>query len=383
MLITVAYDYETIYKRPNIDAVLVIDVSHSMRHADPNRLAQEAMKLFVDMLGSYNDRVGVVSYAGHVVDSLPLTIITDQRDKGYIKDFIGQLYYASWTDHSLGLVEAMRILEINYNPDNKQVIILLTDGNTNINPWIERTLADAEYDLYNVVTEAINRGIPIHTIGLNYDGTLDQEYIDAIAKATGGLSFETSQADNLMDIIRAIFKLIESAIIPPDPTPSPSPTQAPSPDPTPIINEYEESGFKWIIVIGLSLAVCTIIVLLIFARNRKRVFSGNLVINITDPITGPVEQILRNMIPYGKKTTLANLLEGRVSPVLTQVKLTPSPNSPSHLPKIIINCATSKIMIRKGFREHNDATCIEISPNEVVSLHLSKENIQIRLKYTC
>jgi len=382
LLLNTANDHETIYMRANVDAVLVIDVSHSMRHADPNRIAQEAMNLFVDMLGLYGDRVGVVSYAGHVVESLPLTTIAGQGDKDYIKNFISQLYYASWTDHSLGLIEAMEIL--NENSENKQVIILLTDGNTNINPWIERTSANAEYDLYSVITEARKRSIPIHTIGLNYDGTLDQEYIDNIADATSALSFETDSADNLTYIIRAIFaELMESIIIEAEPTPSPtqivSPMPTPEPTPTAIHDNGEYKGSFWLVFAGAFFIICIFIIILVSICRKKRVFTGSLFINILNPASTPIS---RSLIPYGRRTSLAALLEGKHSPLLTLVKLIPSPSAPSHMPRLIISCVSPGIVFRKSFHELNAAAGLTVDVGEVLMLHLLDENIQIRLKYT-
>ncbi len=41
---------------PQIDAVLVLDVSHSMSNSDPGSIGNEAMKLFIDMLSAKGDR---------------------------------------------------------------------------------------------------------------------------------------------------------------------------------------------------------------------------------------------------------------------------------------------------------------------------------------
>ena len=45
-----------------IDAVLVMDASNSMKNSDPERISSEAMKMFIDMLATTGDKVGVVSY---------------------------------------------------------------------------------------------------------------------------------------------------------------------------------------------------------------------------------------------------------------------------------------------------------------------------------
>ena len=484
---------------PPVDAVLILDVSHSMRHADPNRLAQEAMNLFIDMLGPYGGTVGVVSYAGHVVESLPLTAIGGQAGKDYIKNFINRQYYASWTDHSLGLVEAMRLMREGHNPEHRPIIILLTDGNKNLNPWGARTPEDAEYDLAQVLSEAAERSFPIHTIGLNYDGTLDQDYIDYIAAATGALSFETSSADNLLDIISAIIAeemalhMVEIAEMLADgelltihiPIPSPYVRQAdiiimsnrpvtdislkdpqnnpvifdganamlsqsniyalirimaprqgdwtllargvdgdsirvnllyPEAPPCPALpypypppsnpayvpystpdsaaaaaygyeDEYDDDdesaqpGRLLAVIVGVGLAAGVLIFMLMRIRRPKRIFIGKLLIEITDPQSGPVSPVLCNLTPYGRKTTLAVLLEGKAGPSLTQVKLTPSPNAPSHMPKLAFTCTSPEIRFRKGFRELSAAQGIDAGTGEVLTLQLAEGDTLIRLTY--
>ena len=505
----IIYEFDTIHDvyqlhstSTPIDAVLIIDVSHSMRHADPNRLAQEAMNLFIDMLGQNGCKVGIISYAGHVVESMPLTAIDGQASRDYIRDFINQLYYASWTDHSLGLLEAMHMMQEGHNPEHRPIIILLTDGNKNLNPWGIRTPDEAEYDLNQVLTEAVTRNIPIYTIGLNYDSTLDQDYIDHIAATTGALSFETATADNLLDIINAIIvqemslNITEIAELPADgelqtiyitipdsyvqqaniiimsnrpvtdvslfdpqknpiafdgemaalsesyvyvlvkimnpeqgewtlqargvdgddirvsllyqevPPPESRPTQltsAPYNIPESITENvaytyenaanqtgsatysYEDTFSRsnqfWIITIGAVVAACFLIFLVMHIRRPKRIFTGKLSIDIVDTQTVVASSVLCNLIPYGRKTTLAILLEGKFSPLLTQVILTPSPTAPSHLPRLVFKCASPKIEFRKDFIKCSAAQGIEISIGQALNLHLVEENRQLRMNY--
>ena len=192
--------------RPLLDAVLVIDVSNSMRGSDPNRLAQEAMKLFIDMLGTNNDRVGIVAYAGEVKAYLPLTLLDSPAAQATLRDFIDNLYYAGWTDHSTGITKAIQLLfDTENEANNTPLLLLLTDGNTVISPNSPRTYAQAREKLQAKVYYAANTLLPIYTIGLNHDGTLNRFYIEHIAAATNARAFETTGPEALPGIITEIL----------------------------------------------------------------------------------------------------------------------------------------------------------------------------------
>jgi len=117
-----------------IDAVLVLDVSRSMQTADPENISRDAMNLFLEKLTENRDRAGVVAYAGKVENSLELHKIENRET---IKNFINDLEYASWTDHGLGLTEAISIMD--FDKTRQGIIVFLTDGNMNVSPSATRT----------------------------------------------------------------------------------------------------------------------------------------------------------------------------------------------------------------------------------------------------
>jgi len=189
----------------HLDAVLVLDVSGSMNFADPDRLSFEAMMMFVDMLSVAGDRVGIVTYNDQVVASEPLRLIEGQQDKDEIKDVIANLVVGGFTDITVGLMEAIRLMDAGHRPPNQPVIILFSDGNNYLSPGNPRTDEDLDRDTEQIIIDAQARGYSIYSIGLNYDGTLNHAYIQRFADETGGLSFETTHAENMPDIISAIF----------------------------------------------------------------------------------------------------------------------------------------------------------------------------------
>ncbi|MBT2763959.1 vWA domain-containing protein [Paenibacillus sp. ISL-20] len=188
-----------------IDAVLVMDASNSMKNSDPERISSEAMKMFIDMLATTGDKVGVVSYTDRIQREKALLEIQSEADKTALKEFIDQLDRGPYTDMSVGLDEAVKVLKQGMNPAHAPMIVVLADGNNDLDPNTGKTSQEASDDLAQAVKEAKGSGIPIYTIGLNADGKLNKETLAELANQTGGKSFTTSSADDLPQILSEIF----------------------------------------------------------------------------------------------------------------------------------------------------------------------------------
>lgn len=188
-----------------IDAVLVMDASNSMKNSDPERISSEAMKMFIDMLATTGDKVGVVSYTDRIQREKALLEIQSEADKTALKEFIDQLDRGPYTDMSVGLDEAVKVLKQGMDPAHAPMIVVLADGNNDLDPNTGKTSQEASDQLDQAVKEAKGSGIPIYTIGLNADGKLNKETLAELANQTGGKSFTTSSADDLPQILSEIF----------------------------------------------------------------------------------------------------------------------------------------------------------------------------------
>ncbi|MEX3618777.1 vWA domain-containing protein [Paenibacillus glucanolyticus] len=188
-----------------IDAVLVMDASNSMKNSDPDRIGSEAMKMFIDMLSTTGDKVGVVSYTDRIQREKALLEIQSEADKTALKEFIDQLDRGPYTDISVGLDEAVKVLKQGMDPAHAPMIVVLADGNNDLDPNTGKTTQEASDHLNQSVQEAKGSGIPIYTIGLNADGKLNKEALAELANQTGGKSFTTSSADDLPQILSEIF----------------------------------------------------------------------------------------------------------------------------------------------------------------------------------
>lgn len=186
-----------------MDAVLAMDASTSMNDSDKHKVANEAMKMFVDMSSVSGDKIGLVSYTDQIVREKALLKINSANDKESLKSFIDQLSRGPYTDIAVGVAEAVNILETGREPGHHPLIVLLTDGNNSLRP--ERTQEQSDQQLQAAVAKAKEQGIPIYTIGLNADGQLNKDVLAGISEQTGGKLFVTSTADTLPQILSEIF----------------------------------------------------------------------------------------------------------------------------------------------------------------------------------
>ncbi|SDK90855.1 von Willebrand factor type A domain-containing protein [Paenibacillus sp. OK060] len=188
-----------------IDAVLVADVSNSMNTSDRDKISNEAMKMFIDMLPVQGDKVGIVAYTDQVEREKALLEIQSDADKSSLKDFIDQLGRGPYTDISVGVAEAVNVLNHGADASHSPMIVLLADGNNDFNKTKGRTQSQSDADLAKAVKEAQDQGIPVYTIGLNADGKLNKDALADLAKQTGGKSFITDTPDDLPQILSEIF----------------------------------------------------------------------------------------------------------------------------------------------------------------------------------
>ncbi len=188
-----------------IEGVLVVDVSKSMLSSDPNNISSEAMKMFVDMSSIKGDKIGVIAYGNDIVAKKDMTKLQSEADKQAIKTFIDSLTKAPYTDMSTGLAEAVKSLNASHEAAYSPLIVLLADGNNDLDKSKPKTLQQADEQIAQTVAAAKEKGYPIYVIGLNADGKLNKEALQKIATGSNGKFFETNNAGDLPGILSEIF----------------------------------------------------------------------------------------------------------------------------------------------------------------------------------
>lgn len=196
---------DPLHPTSRIEAMLVVDVSNSMLESDPNLISGEAMKMFVDMSSVKGDKIGVIAYADEVMRETALVNIRSEQDKKDLKSFIDSLAKYPYTDISAGVKEAVKLLDMSHEEDYYPLIILLADGNNDLNTAKSKTAKQAEEALATAVASAKSKDYPIYTIGLNSGGNLNKDTLQMIAESTNGRFFETDTADTLPWILSEIF----------------------------------------------------------------------------------------------------------------------------------------------------------------------------------
>ena len=195
----------------NLDVVFVLDSSGSMLESDPNKVALDAFNLFVDLCDE-TCGVGYVVYSEKIKDSNNIVDISNKNNLETMKKKISGIQYDPYgdTDIALGLTKAMSIHDARRTPKNqgrKKVIILLSDGNTHL-IGTARSMEESQKEMETTLKSLNEKGIPVYSIGLNYDKTLDKKELEKISKTTGGTTYETSTSDKLTGIISDIFSNI-------------------------------------------------------------------------------------------------------------------------------------------------------------------------------
>lgn len=187
----------------DLDLVFVIDVSGSMPYSDRQNFVAEAVKWFVDTLPQQGNNLGLVAFNTAIVREQALLPMESPADRDYLKEVVGSLDREGDTDIPLALAEAQRLLDKGGAAGHQPVIILLTDGQNDIS-GSNRTEADLAQDLEAVLAS----GYHIFCVGLNSNGSVNQDYLDLISEATNGQTFITDDAGKLPFIYSQIMQTL-------------------------------------------------------------------------------------------------------------------------------------------------------------------------------
>ena len=186
--------------------IFVVDYSGSMNFHDSENKVAEMMKMLIDALYSQNVDIAIVGFTDVIKYKYPFTSIDDRRSRQRMKRWVDTRERRGWTDVGFALNYAMNMFIDDPKPNSKPVIILFSDGGTDLRGTATgRTLADSrayEAEAFRK-SELIN--CPIHTVGISRDGTLEAEFLRGIADATNGRSYLVQSASALTSVFRRIL----------------------------------------------------------------------------------------------------------------------------------------------------------------------------------
>lgn len=182
-----------------IDIMLALDISESMQAKDlsPNRLeaAKNVARKFIG--GRFQDRIGLVIFAGEAFSICPLT-----TDYQMLNEYIDNIHYdlIKTSGTAIGSALATCINRLREVPSKSKVAILLSDGDNTAGSLDPLTSADL----------AKSFGIKVYTIAVGKDSNsekVDENTLREIASEGNGKFFRAIDNQSLIGIFEQINRL--------------------------------------------------------------------------------------------------------------------------------------------------------------------------------
>lgn len=191
-------------KRYNV--VFVTDESGSMKYTDAKKLRYDAIHRFVALMAQHGNYLGSVTFDDDLRPSYPLRAIDGFGDKEAFMSHIRSFDPNGDTNIGLALEEALKLLDEAQSNENPSVIILLSDGNTDLK---SEEAMDESLDMKaEAIEKARQKGYQIYTICLNSNGKANASELQQIAQATGGEFREVKNAEDLEKIQTMYYQMI-------------------------------------------------------------------------------------------------------------------------------------------------------------------------------
>ena len=194
--------------------VFVNDESGSMNTNDNQLFRYEAIRRFVALMAQDGNRIGSVSFNEKIIDQVPMKDIKGFADKTEFVEHISQFAPDSnkgMTNIGLALKIAVELLNSGRNPDLPSIIILLTDGQTQMPTEKEKELSLEQKA--DAIEDARRAGYQIYSVHLAKNAaTADNNELKQIAAATGGASETVDKAEDLEEVQMMFYKIIFNAL---------------------------------------------------------------------------------------------------------------------------------------------------------------------------
>ncbi len=190
------------------DAVLVIDVSGSMKQSDPEYFCRRAAMNFIDELSARpGSRAALVTFSDTIQKVIPLTGIDALSDDQELILELNRLSYtAGDTDIGSAMEKAVSLLTEDVENARARSIFLLTDGEIDLPAAPNEEAAEKESltRALMAVEDAKEEGIVIHTVALDLSGHIDTNLLNYMADSTGGTSNVVNNASALNRVFRQL-----------------------------------------------------------------------------------------------------------------------------------------------------------------------------------
>jgi Ca-activated chloride channel family protein len=151
-------------QRPAATLVFLLDVSSSMNQPNKLPLVKQSIRLLIGRL-TPEDRVAIVTYAGHAGLVLPATPVAQSRD---ILNALDALTPDPGGKGSPGIHLAYEVAQANFRPDGTNRVILCTDGDFDLG-------IASESDLLRLVEQKARSGVNLTVLGFGMGNYKDAQ----------------------------------------------------------------------------------------------------------------------------------------------------------------------------------------------------------------
>ncbi len=183
---------------PESNLVFLLDVSGSMSSPNKLPLVKKAFKLLVKQLRK-NDRVAIVTYAGHSGVALESTP-GDERIK--IINSLEMLNSGGSTAGAEGIEQAYSIAEQNFIKGGNNRVILATDGDFNVGP-------SSDEQLTRIIEEKRKKGIFLTVLGFGMGNLKDSKMEKLADKGNGNYAY----IDNILEAKKVFVNEISGTLL--------------------------------------------------------------------------------------------------------------------------------------------------------------------------
>ena len=192
-----------------MNVVFVMDESGSMLNTDADSLRYDAMELFLGLATESGNYMGAVAFDDDVILQRDIVGIEGMGDKTALSQAVRSVSSQGDTNIGKAIETAVQMLQDSGNPALPSAIILLSDGNTDLD-GDDAALQESYTSRDNAINMARANGYTIYSVCLNANGDADPAELLEISAATGGTSVEVKSADDLKEVFNQFYNIIYS-----------------------------------------------------------------------------------------------------------------------------------------------------------------------------
>jgi len=191
--------------------VFVMDSSGSMgnensqKGSDRQKRRFDAVELFLGLATDSGNYIGAVVFNNEILHENEMKELVGNQDKMAFTSELRDVPVGGNTNIGTALLKAVAILDEGANRNLPSAIILLTDGNTELD---ESEMEKAEKDKEEALEAAQKNHYPVYSICLNEDFSANRKEMQEISQRTQGVFQEIHEANDLKKVFSQFYDMI-------------------------------------------------------------------------------------------------------------------------------------------------------------------------------